>query len=728
LTSPVISASVRSTEGGADELFMLLGDRRVVVVSRLDTFTELGRAPEGTTALVALPGVNLQSPIAHRPSLLLAVKPRRASGSCGIVAWDRRGKPLWTATAAGLRGIDSLAFINWAGDRAELCAWQQGGPWRVVADSGAVSATPLNPGFTPLDALTIDLDRDSVPELVFFDGWHLVIYHSRQGRELRCRWPDLPLAGGPKLGPRRSRPLIAGAFFDSAGVLLALTGDTLRYIDVETGAEKCRFAADSSSALPGPMRAVCASGSTACVVGTSRQGGDYIVRLGPSGPSRALLRLPRHVEVHDLAMLKDWPMLRVGINWGPENVFVYAPSLASDVGNQPGYTGVRLLRVQPLRFDGDTFPDLVVLRTAADAHWRVDAFTSHLGSLTRELEQARQALQRAALGRDRNEVTRAFRRVEALTAQIGPGATVTETDRLSRYLHAIRRRISTAHSAALLVFCLAAALAVLLWRQARRGVGPAAQQIENKPLPTRVALAGELVAVEHNFMSKGNTPAAIERLIETRDRLGLGRDRDFARLSTPPAEPGPFVRDIYVSAISRLIDSTPTLPLLDLIEKTARSAPRGRDVETLELSLEEYRRREPDPGFRIFCIANREYPDIYHNLRIFANPELRSTVEHIILDHIRHARSWAVITLRYVVNTQWNRRLLVQLLSDSPHVIPLGDERAHITSQLTELATMLRPAIEVPTAGEPPADTNEKLWVKIADYISVLEEARLRAP
>lgn len=737
LTSPVISASSRPTEGGTDELFLLLADRRVMVVCRLDSPAELGRAPEGTTALVALPGVGAGVPAEAAgeagAALLLAV--RGVAGSCNIVAWNRRGQQLWDcrlpivnrrlSVANSLSGIDSLTFIDWREDRPELCAWQRGEPWLVLAGSGQVRATRLGLDFTPTDALIVDLDRDRVPELVFFDGRQLAVYHPQQNRELRCHWLGSPSTGRQEPETRSPSPLIACAVFDSVPVLLALTGDTLRYVDPLTGAEKRRLAPDSSSGLPGIPRAVCASGSAAYVVVVDRQGLSYVVALDSSGAARPPLGLPlpNHAQACGLAMLKDRPMPLVSTGYGPENLFVCAPRLA---GNSPGYNGIRLLRVLPLRLDDDTFPDLVVLRTAADARWRIDAFTNRLGLIARELDQARQALQHAALGRDGNDVIRASRRVRALTSEIGPGpaATGQETQALDSYRRAARSREAITDAGVLLALCLVAGLVVLAVLVARRRrAGPSGQQIENKPLPVRVALAADFIAADHNFISKGNTPAAIERLIEISSRHGLARDRDLARLST---EPGPSVGEIYTSAISRLIDSTPTVALLDFIETTARSAPQGRDLETLDLGQEELRRRERGPGTRLICVANYEYPDCYRRFRLFSNPELRGTLEHIILDHIRYAGTWADITLTYTVSTQWNRRLLIRLLSDSPHVIPLTDPRAHITSQIHELAAQLGPAIEIPAAEIPLAGPHEKLWLRVADYISVLEETRAR--
>ncbi len=757
LTSPVISASARPKEDGTEELFLLLADRRVMVVSLLDSLTELGRAPEGTTALVALPwvGGGADAPGTggdDDAALLLAA--RGGAGSCHIVAWNRRGQPLWDClltivnrqlpVANSLSGIDSMAFIAWHEDRAELCAWQRGEPWLVVAGSDQVRATRLLPGFVPLDALIVDINGDGVPELVFCDGRQFAVFYTRQNRELRCEWPGSPTTNGQEPG---TRDLVACAVFDSVPVLLVLTGDTLRYVDALTGAEQQRLAHDRGSGvgvqgsgprppapdpwspsdrgLPGFPRAVCASGPAAYVAGADRQGRGYVVALDASGSARPRLRLPPSNYACGLALLKDWPMVLVNVGHGPQNLFIYPPSLAGADANSPGYSGARLLRVLPLRLDDDTFPDLVVLRTAADARWRVDAFTNRLGLLTRELDQARQALQRAALGSDGNEVIRASRRVELLAAAIGPGAASPEARLLRRHWLAARRRNDVIYLWGLLAFCLAAGLAVLAAFVKRRRAGPSGRQIESKPLPTSGALAAELIAVDHNFISKGNTPAAIERLTEIRNRHGLTHDRDLARLSQL-ATRNSQLADIYTSAVFRLIDSTPTLALLDFIETTARSAPRGRDIETLELRQEDLRRRERGPGIRLICAANHEYPDCYRRFRLFSSPEVRGTLEHIILDHIRHAGAWADIVLSYAINTQWNRRLLIRLLSDSPRVIPLADPRAHITSQLLDLASLLGPAIEIPAADSPFASPHEKLWLKIADYISVLEETRTR--
>jgi len=128
----------------------------------------------------------------------------------------------------------------------------------------------------------------------------------------------------------------------------------------------------------------------------------------------------------------------------------------------------------------------------------------------------------------------------------------------------------------------------------------------------------------------------------------------------------------------------------------------------------------------LIAIANHEYPDYLRRFRVFANPEVRGTLEHIILDHIRHAAKWAQIIASYTVNYPVEPPPVHLVRSDSPYVVPFSNPRAHITSQLRELATMLRPAIEVPLDASSLAGPHERLWLSLADYIAVLEETRSR--
>jgi hypothetical protein len=722
---PLNAATVATTVGAntynTERLFLLLADGRVLAVSAVDSLREFGRALYGATALASLPTPPRG---ASDIALILAVG---TSGACDLVAWNRNGQQLWRTAVPGMAEIDSLFFVGESENRAEFCAWQRGEPWLVIVGKQlwqyTASAERFRPGFVPRDALVCDFDRDDSPELVFFNGVQLAVHHIRQERELRCQWPEPESAPATGAG-RTPRPRVACAVFDTIPVLLVATGETLRFVHAMTGEEKRQLAPDSASGLPGPVDAVVARGASAFAAGADSQGRIYVARLDPGGPVRERLLLPPApgARVNTLALLKDWPMLRVRTDYGQEDLIVCAPGLTGPADNSPGYSGARLLRVVELRIDGDTFPDVVVLRTAGDARWRLDVFANRVGQLAEDLQLARHSLLRTALGENDNAVRRAVRRVRELERETGAGEAAQEPSVVDRYQATVRRRRFTVLVATLLTILLSASLGVL-WLRFRRRHGAPAQQIENQPIATRVALAADFIALDHNFMSKGNRQAGFERLIDIRNRHGLDRDRD---LGQPGGISSQQLNGVYAGAITRLIDSAPTLKLLDFVLTTVKSALHGHDFEFLELSPEELRRLERRPGVRLIAITNHEQPDYLRRFRIIANPEVRGTLEHIILDHIRHAAKWAHIITSYTVNTQWNRRLLISFRSDSPYVVPFANPRAHITSQLRELATMLRPAIEVPLDASALVGPHERLWLSLADYIAVLEETRSR--
>ena len=721
LNAALVAAAVGANTYNTDRLFLLLADGRVLAVSAVDSLREFGRAPYGATALASLPTPPRG---ASDIALILAVG---THGACDLVAWNRNAQQLWRTAVPGMAEIDSLLFVGESENRAEFCAWQRGEPWLVIVGKQlwqyTASAERLEPGFTPRDALVCDFDRDDSPELVFFSGAQLAVYHIRQERELRCQWPDPESTPAPG-ADRAPRPRVACAVFDSTPVLLLAAGETLRFVNAMTGEEERQLVPDSTSGLPGPVDAVVANGASAYATGRDSHGRIYVARLVPSGPiqERLLLPLAPGARVNTLALLKDWPMLRVSTGSEQENLTIYAPGLTGTADNSPGYSGARLLRVVGLRIDADTFPDLAVLRTAGDARWRLDVLANRVGQVAQELQFARHALLRAALGENDNAVRRAVRRVRELEREIGAGEAGQERSLVDRYRAAAQRRRLTILAVTLFAVFLSSGLGVL-WLRFRRRHGAPTQQIENQPIATRVALAADFIALDHNFMSKGNRPAGFERLIDIRNRHGLERDRDLGQSGGISSQQ---LNAVYAGAITRLIDSAPTLKLLDFIQTTVGSAPRGEGFEFLELSAEALRRLERRPGVWLIAIANHECPDYLRRFRVFANPEVRGTLEHIVLDHIRHAAKWAQIITSYTVNTQWNRRLFISFRSDSPHVVPFTNPRAHITSQLRELATMLRPAIEVPLDASSLVGPHERLWLSLADYIAVLEETRSR--
>jgi hypothetical protein len=701
-----------------DELFLLLTDGSVFAVSGADTLRRLDIASVPDGAIAAIPPGPDRSDISA-----LAV----VAGEVFSVR-DELGRELWRSPISRHR-FDSLRFVSRLPDGFRLLGWEEGRPCVVSATRAASSATALDIGIVPTSSVLLAGSRHGVAELAASDGAQFCIVSLDTARRTTLKWGrprTAPVSGGLAAG------IITGLDFDRDGhlELVLLTNprpgtpyyDTIRCLDVFTTCEQWAVPAGPDF-LPGPAVAVRSLGVHVGVVGRAADSSGYVALINEAGRVTKTRRVPGcgGTSVTGMAAVGNWPLLVRRSPHAAETFAVLPPGLTGRFDETPGYNGVRFQQLIAMRLDDDTFQDVVVCRTGADQPWRVDVFTNTMGRLAADLAAAQRDLAQASSRRNENGVLRALRRVELLGARLDAGQTLT-MDEQRRRIEDRRRRQRRAASF-LLAVGAALALAVLallvLRLGARRGTAPAGRQIEDKPLPVRVALAVDLVALDHNFVTKGNRAAALDRLAEIRALHGLGRDRDLSLVST---ELEPYLSN----AITRLVDRTPNEPVLDLLEGAARRAAGPRRFELVELTPEGFRRRDPAPGVRLVLVRNFEYPDSFRRMRLLTSPTTRNIIEHLVVDHVGYAETRAELVLDYTVSTQWNRKLRIRFLSDSRHRIDFTHQRGHLISQLADLASGLRPAVEVPGADFKPSEPDEKLWLVITDIVSVLEETRNR--
>ena len=701
LPAPMRAVSTGRLDSLRDRAYLLLADRLVLAVSEQDTARSLGLAPVGVTALTAVrTAADRRQPV---PAIFLA-------GPRAVIAWDRDGRELWQCSWYGPAAVDSIGFVDRAASGAyRLCAWYRGEPLLITAAPGSSTVRRLELGFLPRDGLVADVDGDSAPELVAADGEQVLVTSLEPGREFRLSWP------GDTAAIQTQTPLCLADFdYDRRQELLVLAGrdcGTLRCVDGLTGRERWQLTPD---VLPGPVVAMAAAGGRVCVAGPDNRLAVFD-HQGVRRDSARVLSSSR-LTVYALQMLGSWPLVFFRQPDGPGSFALLSPRLAGGLENTAGYQGVRIGSARVLRLDRDTFPDVIVVRSAADVPLRLDAFRNGLGRLEQELSAAQQAVHAAGRRSDQTALRRASRRAALLARQLDIGGSRARAgEELGRWFyHAVLRRRRAAAGAALAAALLLASVILLLTLRRRR---PQGRRLEDKPLAVRTALAADLVAMDHNYVTKGNYPAALARLKELRDRYDLAADVRLAGL-TDQLEP------YYTDTVGRLIDDTPTDRVLALVEGAARST--GRTVPTVEMTRDEFRRARLTDGFRIILVRNREYPGIYQRLRLFTNPQVRGVMEHVVLDHFRYARHRAAVVFDYVVNTQWNRRFTMLFLSDSEQGIDFARRDGHLVSQLAELGTALRPALEVPGPDYEPADPDERLWLRATDLVSVLEETRER--
>lgn len=704
--SPVVSSAVIVGPDSTEVLWLLGADGRLASVSLNDTLRDEGPAPAGIRWLSG-----------GGDSLFLFGRDR-------LMVRGYSGPGRSTPFQPGVEP-DSVWWAGSADGVHRFVLWARGLPLMVT--TAAPGAKPPPPIFAPRWA-TVDSSA-SEARLLGADEAGVFALRLDGIRMVRADWRERT-AAGPE--PVRSPQQLLALFdidSDDESELVVLTNpvgragesglvlfDTVRCLNARTMEQV--WALEAGSAGQAGLVAVAGFRDGLYCVGQD-SAGSFVIRVDAAGRRREAARLvPRERGMATgLLLLGQRPVVMLRLT-DSDALHVFSPILQGPA-EAPGYSGCRILKYWPLNLNRDTFPDLAVLRTSVDAGMRLDLFLNGMGALEAELAAVLAEL-KAAAGR-RNDVyaaARAARRAQLLRAELDPAGVMTELELRAR--QRARRRETLTFIAGGTLTVLGAALMVLGavgWTRLRRR--RQRRLVEQAPLRVRAGLAVGLVGMDHNFVSKGNTAGAFERLQELRSRYGLEHDAGLQQLTVD-------YQPHYVALIDRLINHTPTLRLVEAIERAARSAVGPRPLTVGEISRYAYQGAIHREGFRIVLLRNREFPDALQRMRLLASPRLEAILEHVVVDHFRYARSFAEIVIDYTVNTHWNRKAFIQFISDSDRTVDFRHRTGHLVSELDELATLLPGVLDVPASDYEPAEPGEKLWLRITDLVAVLEDTLTR--
>jgi hypothetical protein len=242
-----------------------------------------------------------------------------------------------------------------------------------------------------------------------------------------------------------------------------------------------------------------------------------------------------------------------------------------------------------------------------------------------------------------------------------------------------------------------------------------------RPVPELLALCSDTIALDHVFVSKGNTGGALTRIDELRRQHGLTRDPDLARVRTS-------LEPFYSHYIYRLINRPKTLDFLSWAMETLRALQLEQGLNVTTLTREQLVQRLREENFTgnwLVKIQNWDAPDALEHLRLYHDRALERWLEHALADNLRHAQSWSVMALEYTINTTWNRKMTMHFLNDGPGIVDLSLSSTHLGAQFQEVNRRFSGFFEF--SGFPAELLEyEKFWVRAWDYVSVLEDIHRR--
>ena len=711
-----------------------------------------------------------------------------------ILQRGRESNPLLIVAASPyLFGINSLGKISWElllpGINNQAISWLETGNFGpnpgdeimaiagdlvffIVPDSKSVRKFKLP--FLPKQVEIGNLDGDDYEEILASNFYKLISVKADTGIQL-----DLSLNN---LNYEINRQFDIYDFnSDRTGEIVSITQNKAESIQSERNNSVTCFSSTGKVLWQSPLgittpRAIRVFRGEIFICGTSYSGQEYLIKMDRTGKIMKTIYLPKEgfpkllyspeakintnsINFQDLYSLGNIVLAELG--WRNENevritkLQLFSSNLDEINLASPDYfsnmniiTSDRNQKIIGLYFNsinGDTLVDLIVLREHKQKEYAIDCFINRMGILYRAESEMWNSFRSALEVNNQTIATRYKHRAEILASNLGNLGYALRTENLIRREWSYRFKISIIRTLliTIVLFSIISGLGIVVVRPIiKRRIWYKAQ-VEAKSVPTVVKIATDMIALNHNYVVKGNLVGAFNRLKEITNKYNLNADRDLGlvlrkHFSKDAGEPVHFGQDDflmpYYRFIKRLNKETRIANLATIIKKICYNV-LGDKKQIHELSLnrndykvdqfmENTRSSNSNLSVSFIYLVNVDFPDIYNRSKLFWDSRLYNWLEHVCTDHLRYAQTYAHFVFDYETATDWNRKLVIHLVSDSKESINFDRKDSHLVSEFEELKADYQDYIVMLDKEQVLYCPGEKIWIKIFDLFSILSSIK----
>lgn len=391
--------------------------------------------------------------------------------------------------------------------------------------------------------------------------------------------------------------------------------------------------------------------------------------------------------------------------------------------------------------NGDTLLDLLVVREKGEGNYAIDCLINHTDILFRAEQELWNSYNTALENGDYILTKRLERQAKILASSFGDILAAVRTESFIR--RTWRRKIEIAFVRsfliAILIIAILGGFGLIVIRPLIKKKLWNKTQIETKSIPSIVRIATDIIALDHNYVVKGNLSGAYNRLKDIMSKYQMNNDRDLEVLLQKNCgmdsvlgvklQPADF-QIPYYRFIKRLSAESRTINIIAVIKKICQNLlDPSVPIKEIWLNRKEYitdkiwrekNLKDNELSVSFIYLVNRDFPDIYNLTRIFWNSRLYNWFEHICGDHLRYAKHNAEFVFDYETATEWSRKLVIHLVSDSEKRIDYNQRDSHLQSEFEEIKIDFQDYILVPDNELALYYPNEKIWIKIVDLISIL--------
>lgn len=741
------------------EIAVAINPNRVILFSNTgDSVLWSFRSPYPVSKLAVL-----QRGRESNPLLMVAASPY-------LYGINGAGKISWNLFFPGIndKAITWLATRNFGPSPGEEIM-AIAGDFIFFIEAESKSMTKFKLPFLPKQVEISNLDGDDYEEVLVSNFDKLISVKAGSGIQL-----DLPLNN---LNHEVNRGFDIYDFnSDRSSEIISITQNRTDSTQSELNSSVTCFSAIGKvlwqSSLGRMMpRAIRVFRSEIFIGGTSASGQENLIKMDRTGKIIKTIylakeELPRliyspvakfntnSIDLQDFYSLGNFILAEMG--WSTENEVrtTYLKLFSSNLDEinlaSPDYfsnlniiTSDRNQKILSLYFNsinGDTLDDLIVLRED-NQEYAIDCFINRTDILSRAESEMLNSYRSALELNNPTIATRYKQRAEILGANLGNLNYALRTENSmsrewnNRFKLGFLRTILITIG---LVF-LIGGLGIVLVRPIIKRIVWRKAQVEAKSVPTVVKIATDLIALNHNYIVKGNRTGAYNRLKEIINKYSLNADQDlkivsrqqFSSDTRSPVKPGQDDFLIpYNRFIKRLHQETRIVNLAAIIKKICYNILNEKSqIRELLLNRNDYKMNHLNEitqtsnsnlAVSFFYLVNVDFPDIYRHSRFFWDSRLYNWFEHVCTDHLRYAKSYAHFVFDYETATEWNRKLVIHLISDSEESIDFDRKDLHLVSEFEDIKANYQDYVVMPDKEQVLYYPGEKIWIKVFDLLSIL--------
>jgi hypothetical protein len=235
-------------------------------------------------------------------------------------------------------------------------------------------------------------------------------------------------------------------------------------------------------------------------------------------------------------------------------------------------------------------------------------------------------------------------------------------------------------------------------------------RLENRSLPQIGKIAEDLIALNHNYLLKGNligAQNAVKKIIEEFKLV----EEEFFYLKTT-LEPKFFTKN-YLTILKKLLNNKNIKNLREIIEEIIHNISQKIVFSKIKnFEINQFLERE---GYYFLEIYDPFSSEENLDYQIFLDNKLINFLTHLIIDHFRYARKKAIIALEKRIITDWQRKMVLTFYSDAETTVNF--ENGHLAEEVREIKEDYFYYLQILLGKR----TEEKLVLIFSDLIGIIE-------